>query len=93
VTGILREELFVEGDEGGLSLSLIAAFAETEEVRNRNGRTQKGLREGLRGEESGDVAQPLEEDEGRVRLGKGDERRVSEPVRGLLLGSPGGNGP
>ena len=53
VTGILREELFVEGDEGGLSLSLIAAFTETEEVRNRSGRTRRGLREGLRGEESG----------------------------------------
>jgi hypothetical protein len=83
VTGILREELFVEGDEGGLSLSLIAAFAETEEVRNRSGRTRRGLREGLRGEESGAVAQPLEEEDGRV----------SEPVRGLLLEFPGGNGP
>ena len=56
MTGILREELFVEGDEGGLSLSLITAFAETEEVRNRSGRTRRGLREGLRGEESGAVA-------------------------------------
>jgi hypothetical protein len=55
VTGILREELFVEGDEGGLGLSLIAAFAETEEVRNRNSRTRRVLREELRGEESGDV--------------------------------------
>jgi hypothetical protein len=55
VTGILREELFVEGDEGGLSLSLIAAFTETEEVRNRNSRTRRVLRKELRGEESRDM--------------------------------------
>ena len=55
VTGILREELFVEGDEGGLSLSLITTFIEIKEVRNRNSRTRRGLRKGLRREESGDV--------------------------------------
>jgi hypothetical protein len=49
----LREELFIERDKGGLSLGLIAAFAETEEVRNRSGRTRGGLYKGLRGEESG----------------------------------------
>jgi hypothetical protein len=52
VTGILREELFVEEGKGGLSLNLIA-FAEREEVRNRSNRNRKGLPEGLRGEESG----------------------------------------
>jgi hypothetical protein len=52
VTGILREELFVEEDEGGLSLSSIA-FAEIEEVRSRSSRIQKGLPKGLRGGESG----------------------------------------
>jgi hypothetical protein len=88
----LREVLFVEEGEGDLSLNSIA-FAETEEARNRNSRTRKGLRKELRGEESGAVAQPLEEDEGQVRLEKEDEGRVSEPVRGLLLESPGGNGP
>jgi len=54
VTGILREELFVEEDEGGLSLSSIA-FAEKEEVRNRSDRNRKGLPEGLRGVGSGAV--------------------------------------
>jgi hypothetical protein len=88
----LREVFFIEEGEGDLSLNSIA-FAETEEARNRNGRTRKGLRKELRGEESGAVAQPLEEDEGQVRLEKEDEGRVSEPVRGLLLESPGGNGP
>jgi hypothetical protein len=53
VTGILREELFVEEDEGGLSLNSIA-FAE-KEVRNRSDRNRKGLPGGLRGEESGAV--------------------------------------
>ena len=90
MTGILREELFVEEDEGDLSLSSIA-FAE-KEVRNRSDRNRKGLPEGLRGEESGAVAQSLEEEDERVRLKK-EEGRVSEPVRGLLLKSPGGNGP
>jgi hypothetical protein len=92
VTETLREVLFVEEGEGDLSLNSIA-FAETEEARNRNGRTRKGLCKELRGEESGAVTQPLEEDEGQVRLEKEDEGRVSEPVRGLLLESPGGNGP
>jgi hypothetical protein len=82
VTEILKEELFVEEDEGGLSLNSIA-FAEKEEVRNRSDRNRKGLPEGLRGEGSGAVAQPLKEEDGRV----------SEPVRGLLLEFPGGNGP
>jgi hypothetical protein len=92
VTETLREVLFVEEGEGDLSLNSIA-FTETEEARNRNGRTRKGLYKELRGEESGAVAQPLEEDERQVRLEKEDKGRVSEPVRGLLLESPGGNGP
>jgi hypothetical protein len=92
VTEILKEELFVEEDEGGLSLNSIA-FAEKEEVRNRSNRNRKGLPKGLRGEGSGAIAQPLEEEDGRVRLKKEEEGRVSEPVRGLLLEFPGGNGP
>jgi hypothetical protein len=52
VTGILREELFMEEGEGDLSLNSMA-FAETEEARNRNGRIRRGLPKGLRGEESG----------------------------------------
>jgi hypothetical protein len=48
VTETLREELFVEEDEGGLSLNSIA-FAEKEGVRNRSDRNRKGLPEGLRG--------------------------------------------
>jgi hypothetical protein len=52
VMGTLREVLFVEEGEGDLSLNSIA-FAETEEARNRSGRTRRGLREELRGEESG----------------------------------------
>jgi hypothetical protein len=52
VIGILREELFVEGDEGSLSLSLIATFIEIKEVRNRSNRNRKGLLKGLRGEGS-----------------------------------------
>jgi hypothetical protein len=56
VIGILREELFIEGDNRGLSLSLITTFIETEEVWNRSSRTRKGLCEGLRGEESRAIA-------------------------------------
>jgi hypothetical protein len=82
VTGILREELFVEEDEGDLSLSLIATFTEIE-VQNRSNRNRKGLLKGLRGEESRAIAQLLKE----------EDRRVSKPVRGLLLESPGGNRP
>jgi hypothetical protein len=52
VIGILREELFVEEDEGGLILNSIA-FTEKEEVRNRSNRNRKGLSKGLRGEGSG----------------------------------------
>jgi hypothetical protein len=52
VIGTLREVLFVEEGEGDLSLNSIA-FVETEEARNRSSRTRRGLREGLRGEESG----------------------------------------
>jgi hypothetical protein len=47
----LREGLFIEKDKGGLSLNSIA-FAEKEEVRNRNGRTRKRPLEGPREEES-----------------------------------------
>jgi hypothetical protein len=88
----LRKVLFIEEGKGDLSLNSIA-FIETEEARNRNGRTRKGLYKEIRGEESGAIAQPLEENEGQVRLEKEDKRRVSEPVRGLLLESPGGNRP
>jgi hypothetical protein len=52
VTGILRKEPFVEEGEGDLSLNSIA-FVETEEARNRNSRTRRGLPKGLRGGESG----------------------------------------
>ena len=55
MTEILKEELFVEEDEGGLSLNSIA-FAEKEEVRNRSNRNRKGLPKGLRGEGSGAMA-------------------------------------
>jgi hypothetical protein len=54
VTGILREELFIEEGEGDLSLNSIA-FIEIEEAWNRNSRTRRGLPEGLRGEESGAI--------------------------------------
>jgi hypothetical protein len=52
VMGTLREVLFVEEGEGDLSLNSIA-FTEIEEARNRSGRTRRGLRKELRGEESG----------------------------------------
>jgi hypothetical protein len=55
VIRILREELFIEEDKGGLSLSLIA-FIEKEEVWNRSNRNRKGLLKGLRGEGSGAIA-------------------------------------
>jgi hypothetical protein len=54
VTETLKEGLFVEEGEEGLSLNSIA-FAETEGARNRSDRTRKGLPEGLRGGESGAV--------------------------------------
>ena len=48
MTEILKEELFVEEDEGGLSLNSIA-FTEKEGVRNRSNRNRKSLPKGLRG--------------------------------------------